>query len=372
MRILHVGTVAHNLQHSVPLLRRAIAEGWDIHLACAPSPEAEALATRLGVTMHAVPLRRAIRPTTDLRAVGVLVGCMRRIRPDVVHLHSPKGALVGAIAARITRIGRRIYTVHGAPFETAGPGIATLLQMTERLTAALVTDQLFVSASLLAVYRARGLTEDSRPGRVLGAGSAAGIDLADWRAARPPADRAVAFGVVGRPERNKGLGDALEAFATVRRRHPGATLRIVAPDAEQPRDREAPWVTQDAGEGVTFIRRFLSQAELAEFYESIDVLLLPSAREGFPTVVLEAAAMGRPTIGYEATGTIDAIVPGQTGTIVSPRAPGALAEAMVRYASTPGLARAHGNAGLARVAGQFRADEAWAAIRAVYLGAGAL
>lgn len=370
MRVLHVGTIAHNLQHSVPLIRRAITAGWDVHLACAQSPAAEVLAAGLGVPLHATPMQRAIRPTADLRAIRSLLACMRRLRPDVVHLHSPKGALLGAIGARAAGIRRRVYTVHGAPFETATPGVAALLQATERLTAALTTDRIFVSASLLSVYRARGLTDDSGAERVLGAGSAAGVDLTAWRARLPPAERAVTFGMVGRPERDKGIADALAAFALVRRRHPNVTLEIVAPEAEQPRDRAALPVVRDgaAVPGVTVIRRFLSQADLAAFYERIDVLVLPSAREGFPTVVLEAAAMGRPTIGYHATGTVDAIVNEQTGAIVRTRDPRALAEAMERYATVAGLARAHGAAGLERVATLFRPDDVWEAVQAVYLG----
>ncbi|MHC4504221.1 MAG: glycosyltransferase, partial [Planctomycetota bacterium] len=102
-------------------------------------------------------------------------------------------------------------------------------------------------------------------------------------------------------------------------------------------------------------------------YALMDVLALPTYREGFPNVPLEAAAMELPVVATRVTGCVDAVVDGVTGTLVPPRDASALAEATGRYLRDPGLCRRHGQAGRERVLRHFRQERVWTALYEDYL-----
>jgi glycosyltransferase involved in cell wall biosynthesis len=101
-------------------------------------------------------------------------------------------------------------------------------------------------------------------------------------------------------------------------------------------------------------------------FASMDVLALPTYREGFPNVALEAAAMSRPIVATSVPGCVDAVQDGVTGTLVPARDPVALADALQRYLSDPALRAKHGEAGRRRVLAEFRREAIWDAIAAEY------
>ena len=102
-------------------------------------------------------------------------------------------------------------------------------------------------------------------------------------------------------------------------------------------------------------------------YSTLNVLALPSYREGFPLSLLEAAAMGLPTVATQVEGCVDAVQDGVTGTLVPPRDAGALAEALHRYLLDPDLRTAHGRAGRERVLKDFRPEAIWEGIYQEYV-----
>ena len=105
------------------------------------------------------------------------------------------------------------------------------------------------------------------------------------------------------------------------------------------------------------------------FYPMFDVLAFPSHREGFPNVVLEAAAMEVPVVAARASGSVDAVVDGETGTLVSVADADALAAALAGYLDNPDLRRAHGSAARTRVLTQYRPEHIWEALLDVYRAA---
>jgi glycosyltransferase involved in cell wall biosynthesis len=101
-------------------------------------------------------------------------------------------------------------------------------------------------------------------------------------------------------------------------------------------------------------------------YAAMDVLALPTYREGFPNVALEASAMALPIVATSVPGCVDAIQDGTTGILVAPRDARALADALQRYLSDPRLRAKHGEAGRRRVLAEFRREAIWEAIAAEY------
>jgi glycosyltransferase involved in cell wall biosynthesis len=207
---------------------------------------------------------------------------------------------------------------------------------------------------------------------VLGQGSVAGVDLTRFRpdpAARAAlragagvADTSLVFLFVGRLVRDKGILDLVEAFAAVPARRGQWELWMVGPDEEglQP-------AMQAESEGLGAHIRWFGPTDTPERYmAAADVLVLPSYREGFGSVIIEAAACGIPTIAYRIDGVVDAIVEGRTGCFVARGDVRGFALAMERLGSDPEMLIDLGQAARRRAVDDFSSSKISAAWLAFY------
>jgi glycosyltransferase involved in cell wall biosynthesis len=172
-----------------------------------------------------------------------------------------------------------------------------------------------------------------------------------------PGDLVIGF--VGRIVRDKGIRELAAAWQELRELHPRARLVLVGPI--EPQDPIDPAVMRQlaADDRVTLTGEV---ADTSRLYAAFDVVVLPSYREGFPNVPLEAAAMELPVVATQIPGCVDAVVDGETGTLAAPRDALALRDAILRYLDDPDLRRCHGLAGRARVLREFRQEDIWRAI----------
>ena len=108
------------------------------------------------------------------------------------------------------------------------------------------------------------------------------------------------------------------------------------------------------------------QKEIAPLLAAMDIFVMPSYREGFGMTNIEAASMNLPVVSTRIAGCIDSVVDGETGTLVSPRDPEALAAAIDSYITDPALRAKHGAAGRERVLSDFRPDRIWRDVTAIY------
>ncbi len=348
--------------------------GYEVHLLASPGPALDRVGATAGISVHAVAIAREMRPWADLVTLLRLVRRLRRLAPDCVHASTPKAGLLGVVAARLAGVRHVIYLVRGLRLETARGLRRWLLQRAEQITASLATELFCVSPSLRDRYRELGLA-GRRTLRVLGKGSSNGVDAGAFERARDPSIRrsvraeldlpgdAPVIGFIGRLTRDKGIADLHAAFELLRAEIPDAHLLLVGDfetgdpvgaDLEQ---------TLHAHENV---RRHPFTDEVERLYGALDVVALPSYREGFPNVPLEAAAAGLPVVGYRATGTVDAIEDGVCGTLVEVGDIPALSRALAEYLLNPGLRKQHGEAGRARAARDFDTRAIAQAWHAVY------
>lgn len=354
------------------LLRGQLADmerrGYAVTLVTSPGPDLVLTGRREGVETIGVRMRREIAPLSDLRSLRELTRVLRQVQPAITKAGTPKAGLLGGLAAVATGVPCRVYMLHGLRMETATGFKRVLLWMAEWVACRTAHRVISVSPSLLReAERLRLLRRGS--GLVLGNGTSNGTDyrrfavsadrLSAARALREELqipDSAPVVGFVGRLTTDKGILELLTAHRSLRERFPDLRLLLVGgTDPDDP----LPVTTASLLRSSPGVIETGWLADTPSAYHAMDVLALPTLREGFPNVSLEAAAAGLPVVTTSATGAVDSVVDGVTGFIVPPRDPYLLAGALGRLLDDPQLARQMGDLGLARVQADFDQHDVW-------------
>lgn len=361
-RILMLATVDVTLAKLLmPLLDALRAEGYEVEAASAEGADAQWVRDR-GVPLHALPLTRRVASAAHLRSLLALRRLMRDRRYDVVHVHTPVAQVLGRIAARWSRVPVVIYTSHGYQFHESRPRAARWAILTlERWLGRWATDFIFTqSQEDAAVTVSAGIID---PGRVRWIGN--GVDVRRFaprarsealraRLGLAPDDRAIGF--VGRIVREKGILDLAEAMRGVRLQIPGAKLLIVGDTLASDTDAAAKTVLREilARGGLTDAVLFAGyRDDIPDVLAQLDLFVLPSWREGMPRTVLEAMACGLPVVATDIRGCREEVASGETGLLVPPHDPAALAHAVVAILGDPARARAMGARGRERAVEMF-------------------
>jgi len=376
-RLVHVVTSPFSawalMRGQLRFMREA---GFDVTIVSAPGATLDKTAAREGVRAVAVPMQRKPTPCRDLVSLARLTKLLKRIRPDIVHVSTPKAGLLGGLATRVTGAPVRIHTLRGIRAGASVGPLARTLVAAERMTCRSAHRVYCVSESVRRQAIELGLAPPEKL-VVLGSGSSNGVDSSQFnrnpellrrseelrKEVRLPG-RAPVIGFVGRLVRDKGVVELFEAFRALRDRFPRLRLLTVGAfesyDAVPPKARSE----MEGSDGVVFAGHL---DDVAPAYALMDVLALPTYREGFPNVPLEAASMELPVVATRVTGCVDAVVDGVTGTLVPARDAPALAEALHRYLGDPKLRQSHGRAGRERVVREFQQERIWQALYDEYV-----
>lgn len=280
-----------------------------------------------GAVLHPVEIRREISPVHDVLALFTLWSLYRKRRFSAVLTVTPKGGLLGMIAARLEGIPVRIHWFTGQVWATKkGPG-RMVLKCMDRLIAACATHVLADSPSQKDFLIAEGVVGAHRI-QVLGDGSISGVDASRFKP--DPAMRAkirAEFGIppdapcllyVGRMKREKGVADLLAAFRGLREEFHDLHLVLVGPDEEN--------LLADVSDERVHVVGYAKDVE--NYMAAADLFCLPSYREGFGSVLIEAAAAGVPSVASRIYGITDAVVDGATGLLHEPGNPEDLSRAL--------------------------------------------
>ncbi len=345
-RVLVMVTSAVTVSSFLPPIVRALRDrGAVVDVASAALPEGSVLD---GATHHALPLARSGNPLQFVAALFAAMGLVRRTRPDVLVCATPVASLLGVVVGRLLRVPRVVHLAWGLRSESlSGPGRA-LVAAAERRTVRLAHSTLANSPSLRDAITAADPAVTSKV-ECLGEGTSHGIDLGTFPEA-PVADNPLpVIGFVGRVRSDKGIRELLSAAELLEDEGLEFSLLIVGELEEE----------ELAGR-LTAIRSVEYRAhtdDVPALMRELDVLVLPTWREGFPNVVLEAAATGRPVITTDATGAVDSVRHEETGLVVPARDARALAAAMRRLVLDPQERARLGQAGRAWVERSFASRE---------------
>ncbi len=363
-KVLHIVSVSFSLRYFIGNQFHYFKErGYEFHVACSPSDELVSLSKEYGFAVFPVPVLRSISPVQDIITITKLYQYILREKFDIVIAHSPKGGLLGMISAYLARVPKRIYFRHGLVFETASGFSKRLLITIERITAACSHIIVNVSPSIIKSSNNLKLNPPHK-NVLLGNGTCNGIDVNRFVHRPAHSDSTVTtIGFVGRLCKDKGIYELIGAWALLQKEYPLLRLLLVGPLDE--RDRLDKAITDQiyADPAVEYVGEV---DDTSPYYNSMDIFVLPSYREGFPTVTLEASASGLPIVTTRVTGCIDSIREQETG-IYADNTISGLYHALKFYIDQPQIAREHGSNGRAFVCANFSEEKIYQEIESKLL-----
>lgn len=341
LKLLRVSTVPHSLHL---LLRGQIRymqeKGMEVYMVSATGPEVEVLMKNEGATHYHVPLSRSLNPLHDLKALYHMVKLIRKIRPDIVHSHSPKAGIIGMLAAAICRVPLKIHTVAGLPLMESQGMKKKLLVTVERWTYRFADWVLPNSIGLERYIVDNKLSANTKQVKVLGKGSSNGIDL-DYFSKTPAVTVAAsAFrehnGIkendlllcfVGRLAFYKGINELVAAFRILNEKFSNLKLVLVGPtEALNPLEEETSALI-DALPGIITTGH---QDDIRPYLAASDIFVFPSYREGFPQSLMQACAFGLPCVATDINGCNEMVFDDVNGYLIPPKSVDAIVRACER------------------------------------------
>jgi len=371
IRFAHVTSVPFFLVTQLKRQMEFLRENHvDIVMVTSNGAELGQLQLKPGFEHAKLDIRRRPAPIQDLLALVRLTRLCHQRGFDILHSTTPKAGLLTAIAGFIARVPVRLHTFTGQQWITMRGPLRWISRWSDWLIGKLNTRVYADSPSQRQYLIHEGIVRPECIG-VIGSGSLAGVDVMRFDKNRMPEEECTlvrkGLGIepgstvivfIGRITHEKGIRELLDACQALVDEGLRINLLLIGPvDAELEGSRQPAASSSAVSFGAMPWVHTLGYTDKPERYLAIsDIMALPSYREGFGTVVIEAAAMGVPTVGTKINGLRDAIVDGETGLLVPPRDADALATALRRLIADPELRNQLGAAARKRCKDQFDAD----------------
>lgn len=313
---------------------------------CAVSSEPDNLkkvAEEEGIRYKHIPMKREISLFADVVSLFRWIWLLLKERPYIVHGNTPKASLLSMVAAWLTCRPVRIYMCHGLRYQGTQGKLRKLLMTMEKIACSCATHVISVSKGVADIMVAVGLCKKEKM-MVVGHGSAGGVDMEkfnpdkverDVRKELGISEDVFVFAFVGRIVGDKGVNELVGAFNRINEKNQKTHLLLVGPkeSVQDPINEK----TASIIENNPSIHAVGMQQDVRPYLKAANAFVLPSYREGFGMVLIEAGSMGLPCITTNITGCNEIIIPGENGAIVEPRNEDALYEEMKKWLENPDL-----------------------------------
>lgn len=319
-KIIRATTIAASLKTFCKDLLKELSIKYDVIALSSPGEDLEYVGQRENVRTIGVEMERRISPLNDLVALYKLIKIMYKEKPWMVHSMTPKAGLLCMMAAWITRVPRRVHTFTGLIWPTK-TGLSRQILM--------ITDKILCSCATHIIPEGEGVKRDliagritKKPMRILANGNVRGIELDYYNRTEEVLNEAIkikkegifTYIFIGRIVKDKGINELIEAFVKINKERPDTRLILVG--RFEPQLDPVSSETQNTIKTHPAIDAVGAKDDVRPWLVAADVLAFPSYREGFPNVVIEAGAMGLPSIVTDINGSNEIIIHGENGLII--------------------------------------------------------
>ena len=332
-------------------LRFMASNGFDVKGVSSEGEELKEVRENEGIVMEAINMSRKITPFQDLKSLWEMWNFLRKEKPQIVHTHTPKAGIIGMLAARLAGVPHRLHTVAGLPLMEAMGIKRKILNFVEKLTYSSATRVYPNSKGLYDFILQNHFTQSNKL-KIIANGSSNGINTTFFSPEQVTETERVTlreklniqpddfvFVFVGRIVSDKGINELIKAFSELQaagnNELTGIKLLLVG-GLENDLDPLNPETLAEINQNKDIISAGFQQ-DVRPFFAISDALAFPSYREGFPNVVMQAGAMGLPSIVSDINGCNEIIVEGENGLIIPPKNVEKLKEKMLTLARDKNL-----------------------------------
>ena len=327
------------------------SNGFDVKGVSSEGEELREVHENEGIAVEAINMSRKITPFQDLKSLWEMWNFLRKEKPQIVHTHTPKAGIIGMLAARLAGVPHRLHTVAGLPLMEATGTKRKILNFVEKLTYSSATRVYPNSKGLYDFILQNHFTQSNKL-KIIANGSSNGINTTFFSPEQVTETERVTlreklniqpddfvFVFVGRIVSDKGINELIKAFSELQaagnNEQIGIKLLLVG-GLESYLDPLNPETLAEINQNKDIISVGFQQ-DVRPFFAISDVLAFPSYREGFPNVVMQAGAMGLPSIVSDINGCNEIIIEGENGLIIPPKNVEKLKEKMLTLAKDKNL-----------------------------------
>jgi len=332
-------------------LRFMASNGFDVKGVSSEGKELREVHENEGIAVEAITMSRKITPFQDLKSLWEMWNFLRKEKPQIVHTHTPKAGIIGMLAARLAGVPHRLHTVAGLPLMEATGTKRKILNFVEKLTYSSATRVYPNSKGLYDFILQNNFTQSNKL-KIIANGSSNGIDTAFFSPDQvteiervtlreklniQPDDFVFVF--VGRIVSDKGINELIKAFSELQaaeNNEPAGIKLLLVGGLENDLDPLNPETLAEINQNKDIISVGFQQ-DVRSFFAIADALVFPSYREGFPNVVMQAGAMGLPSIVSDINGCNEIIIEGENGLIIPSKNVEKLKEKMLTLAKDKNL-----------------------------------
>lgn len=327
-KLFRISTVPMSLNLLLKGQLKFLNEHFDVTAISGEGKDLDIVAEREGVKTHPIEMHREISIKQDLKSLWQLYRYFKKEKPDIIHSITPKAGLLSMFAGKMAGVPIRMHTFTGLIFpHKEGYMKHTLITM----------DKLLCRCATHLFPEGEGVKQDllkynitKKPLKVIANGNVNGVDLDYYnpeqlnpieveslKKAFHISEEDFVFVFVGRLVIDKGVRELVRAFNNISKKHKNAKLILVGPkeNAHNPRKRKMFHIINQNEQilSVGF------QEDIRPYLAIANVFILPSYREGFPNAVLQAGAMGLPSIVSDISGCNEIIEDNINGFLVPPK-----------------------------------------------------